>query len=484
MYNERARNLEGVFLTLDAACILAGFGLAILLRVFHESIPGLRAIPSIPWESQAFVRSDYAVLFLANLSAWLIYLRKTRFYVRGEFDDINRVLVVYLKALLLCIFATSAATFAFKVSVSRLLFGYLYVLQFALLFAKQLAVISVSRRIRSDELNRRHALVIGPRTPGSWLCDIISGAHATGHSLVGLLVIDDETERQTANPNVIGSIRDLDKVLYDNPVDDVFIIGSARELSEMAPIAQKLIERGRIVSLVSTLSGGKNGVRGRVTEFNGVPMISFGPMPTDEVQSGTQRFIDIAGSGLALLLLSPLMLLVAAAIKIFDSGPVLFRQERLGLGGRTFTLLKFRSMRSDAEQILAADPELHRQYIANDFKLPPHQDPRISRLGRFLRKSSIDELPQFWNVLRGEMTMVGPRPIVPKEISQYEPYVDLLFSARPGLTGPWQVSGRNQIRYPERAFLDLDYVSSHSVSEDLSIALRTLPAVIRGRGVQ
>ncbi len=139
-------------------------------------------------------------------------------------------------------------------------------------------------------------------------------------------------------------------------------------------------------------------------------------------------------------------------------------------------------MRADAEAVLRSDPELYRRYVEGGYKLPEQRDPRITALGRFLRKSSLDELPQIWNVLKGEMTLVGPRPIVPEEIEKYAPYESLFLAVRPGLTGHWQVSGRSEIAYPDRAFLDLDYVGSHSLLNDLSIILRTVPAVLRRKG--
>jgi lipopolysaccharide/colanic/teichoic acid biosynthesis glycosyltransferase len=139
-------------------------------------------------------------------------------------------------------------------------------------------------------------------------------------------------------------------------------------------------------------------------------------------------------------------------------------------------------MRADAEEVLRNTPRMYRRYVENDFKLPERDDPRISALGRFLRRTSLDELPQLWNVLRGDMTLVGPRPIVPEEIEKYQPYGDLFLSVRPGLTGHWQVSGRSDVQYPERAFMDIDYICSRGMLSDFSIMLRTVPAVLRRKG--
>jgi len=243
-----------------------------------------------------------------------------------------------------------------------------------------------------------------------------------------------------------------------------------------------LIRRGKVVSIVSVMASGLAGVRGRVTEFAGVPMISYGPMPHDEINAFLKRGVDVIVATVGLVIMMPLMAAIAVAIRIFDPGPALFRQVRLGERGRPFQMWKFRSMRTDAEEVLLSDPELYARYVANNYKLADSEDPRISRIGAFLRRTSLDELPQLVNVLKGDMTLVGPRPIVPRELEMYAPYHDLLLSVRPGLTGQWQVNGRSEVPYPQRAHMDLDYVAGHSVGEDFSIMVRTLPSVVRRRG--
>jgi exopolysaccharide biosynthesis polyprenyl glycosylphosphotransferase len=291
-----------------------------------------------------------------------------------------------------------------------------------------------------------------------------------------------EPPRADVKPPVVGDISQLEQTLTDNPVDEVFVVGGVETIASLAPTAQALVERGRTVSLITPLVSSRHAVRGRVTEFSGVPMISFGPMPHDEVGSSLKRALDFTLAACGLLIAAPLLLLVGLMIKLLDPGPVLFSQERLGRNGERFRLYKFRSMRTDAEGRLKADPGLYRRYLENDYKLPDDEDPRISRLGRLLRRTSLDELPQLWNILRGDMSVVGPRPIVPDEISLYEPYADMLLSTRPGLTGHWQVNGRSDIKYPERAFLDLDYIGSNSIASDLSIIVKTFPAVVRRKG--
>ncbi|MGH9264903.1 MAG: sugar transferase [Acidimicrobiales bacterium] len=194
-----------------------------------------------------------------------------------------------------------------------------------------------------------------------------------------------------------------------------------------------------------------------------------------------KRVLDVVLSLLALTVTLPLWLLVAVLVRCTSPGPVFFRQARVGRDGRAFTVLKFRSMCSDAETRLKGTG-LYDTYVATGYKLPVAEEFRVTRVGRFLRKSSVDELPQLLNVLRGDMSMVGPRPVVPPELSCYGDLVDCYLGVRPGITGIWQVSGRSHIQFPERAQLDRDYFHGCSFRMDLAILARTPLAVLRGNG--
>jgi lipopolysaccharide/colanic/teichoic acid biosynthesis glycosyltransferase len=200
-------------------------------------------------------------------------------------------------------------------------------------------------------------------------------------------------------------------------------------------------------------------------------------------EAAATRLIDVVGSAGALLFFLPLLIFVALLVFVTSRGGVFFGQQRIGRGGRMFTCYKFRSMVIDAEQrlqdLLATDPEAQREWL-RDHKL--RRDPRITRIGNFLRRSSLDELPQFFNVLRGEMSLVGPRPIVVGEISRYGRYLASYASVKPGLTGLWQVSGRSNTSYRRRVAMDVAYARAKSVRLDISILLATIPAVIGARG--
>ncbi len=201
------------------------------------------------------------------------------------------------------------------------------------------------------------------------------------------------------------------------------------------------------------------------------------------VGGGLKRLLDVVAAAVALTVLAPLFGMVALAIRLSDPGPVFYGHERVGLGGRRFRCLKFRTMAVDGDRMLAdhlaADPGARAEWRETR-KLK--SDPRVSRLGRVLREYSVDELPQLINVLRGDMSFVGPRPVVTEELERFGPHVNLYLSARPGITGLWQVSGRSDTSYAERVALDSQYVVGWSLLGDLLIVLRTIPAVLGARG--
>jgi lipopolysaccharide/colanic/teichoic acid biosynthesis glycosyltransferase len=193
-----------------------------------------------------------------------------------------------------------------------------------------------------------------------------------------------------------------------------------------------------------------------------------------------KRSLDVIGSGAALLLLSPLFLTIAALIKLEDGGPVLFRQTRVGRFGREFRMFKFRSMRVDAEQRLKELLAKNQHSHGITFKIK--DDPRITRVGRLLRKFSCDELPQFYNVLIGDMSLVGPRPPVPREVALYSLADRRRLAVKPGITCIWQISGRAEIDFPGQVRLDVRYIESRSLRQDIKILCKTIPAVLSGTG--
>lgn len=195
----------------------------------------------------------------------------------------------------------------------------------------------------------------------------------------------------------------------------------------------------------------------------------------------TDFFIGLIGT-LVIVLPSSLIIFIIYKIKGYK-GSVFFTQYRVGLNGEKFKIIKFRSMVENAEEILMANEKLHQKYIENSYKLPPNEDPRLTIIGNFIRKTSIDEFPQFINILRGDMSFIGPRPILDKELEEYsEEEQKLLLSVKPGITGMWQVSGRSEVYYPERCEMELYYPRNQSLALDIKIFFLTIKQVLLGKG--
>ncbi|HGF7617186.1 TPA: sugar transferase [Enterococcus faecium] len=198
-----------------------------------------------------------------------------------------------------------------------------------------------------------------------------------------------------------------------------------------------------------------------------------------------KRSLDIVGGVIGLIPFGIAYGVLFIPYKVgSNKGPMIFNQKRIGENGELFSIYKFRSMRVNADQILQADEELHQKYIANGYKLEPNEDPRITKLGRFIRKTSIDELPQFINVIKGNMSLVGPRPIVTEELEEYKKAgkVSEFLSMKPGITGVWQTAGRSNVGYPDRVFLEISYAKKNSIRFDLKVIGKTIVKVFKKEG--
>jgi exopolysaccharide biosynthesis polyprenyl glycosylphosphotransferase len=264
-------------------------------------------------------------------------------------------------------------------------------------------------------------------------------------------------------------------------LDEVFIL-PGDGVNDLEQVVLSCIKQGKRVHLVPGIFDATL-FRQTLTEIAGVPVLSIGGFGMSRFQAVAKRSLDIVASVLSLLVLGPVFAVVALTVKLSSPGPVLFTQVRLGKGGRRFRMYKFRTMYANAEQILHSDQAIYQKYIDNNCKLPPGEDCRITPVGKLLRTSSLDELPQLFNVLRGDMSLVGPRPIEPPEFVKYGDYGTLRLSVQPGLTGKWQVNGRSEIKdYSRRAALDIEYIRDQSLRTDIDIILKTIPVVLSRKG--
>ena len=297
--------------------------------------------------------------------------------------------------------------------------------------------------------------------------------------VIGHLRFQDEQEGSRLQAPVLGSVKDIEKVLREHVVNEVYFASNGPQHREDVQTAIRSCERFGIPFAIPAC--GYRFARAKPAHEEAIPdgYVHYLSVRNKPIQRAIKRLIDIAVSFTALALLSPLLVGTAIAIKLTSRGGILFKQVRVGMHGRTFNMFKFRSMVVNAEELKSKLAALNEQ-SGPAFKM--RRDPRITAIGRFIRKYSIDELPQLVNVLRGDMTLVGPRPPIPSEVAKYEAWQRRRLSVRPGLTCVWQVSGRNEISFKDWMYLDMQYIDHWSLQRDLELIAKTVPVVLTGRG--
>jgi exopolysaccharide biosynthesis polyprenyl glycosylphosphotransferase len=298
-----------------------------------------------------------------------------------------------------------------------------------------------------------------------------------GFRPVGLVAAGSWDGSANALP-VLGGLGDLRDVIRESGAECVFVAASALTPAEMGAVAKAVRLEGVEVRITASLPEVLSS-RLSVQPFGGVMALSLKPVRLTGSQAIAKRAFDLAVSALGVVVLSPVLLAMAFAVRFSSPGPILYRQRRVGQRGRPFTMLKFRTMEQGAD---AQVEELRLSHGVADvmFKLP--DDPRVTGVGRFLRRFSLDELPQLINVLRGEMSLVGPRPPLPEEVAVYEDWQFDRLEVRPGITGLWQVSGRSDLSFEECVRLDLFYIENWSLAYDLYIIAKTGPVLMSRRG--
>jgi len=299
------------------------------------------------------------------------------------------------------------------------------------------------------------------------------------HEIAGHFTFKREPGAATLAAPHLGDIVDLGAYLMQNPVDEVYFATDIRRHHDAIQQAVACCERLGIPFAIPAHSFQLNRALPADRRAVADGYLHFVLTVTHPVQDAIKRAGDMVLAAAAIVMLSPLLLGVALGIKVTSKGPVFFHQVRVGLRGRYFQMIKFRSMVVDAEARMAHLLAQNEQ-TGPVFKMA--RDPRITAIGRVIRKYSIDELPQLFNILRGDMSIVGPRPPVPSEVAHYLPWQRRRLSVRPGLTCHWQVQGRNQIGFDEWMYLDMQYVDQSSLATDMRLVAKTIPVVVTGQG--
>jgi exopolysaccharide biosynthesis polyprenyl glycosylphosphotransferase len=347
---------------------------------------------------------------------------------------------------------------------------------------EKVAAMLFFRRIRRKGYNYRNILIVGTGPRACHFMELIKFHSEWGLKIIGL--IDEDVSlygREINGHKVIGALKDVADVVHDNVVDEVVFIVPRSWNHKVEEIVFFCETEGIKVQYAIDVFDLKF-AKAKQTDLEGFLLLTFERAPIKVWHLFIKRVFDVFLSGALLLILMPLFVVVSLAVKWTSKGAVFFKQTRSGLNGRKFTLYKFRTMVVNAESLLAG---LHtgNEMTGPVFKMK--NDPRITPLGKFLRKFSIDELPQLWNVFKGDMSIVGPRPPIPEEVKKYDSWQRRRLSMRPGITCLWQVQGRNNITdFNEWARLDLEYIDRWSIWRDLRILAQTVPVVLFGIGAK
>jgi exopolysaccharide biosynthesis polyprenyl glycosylphosphotransferase len=471
MLKERFKLISKLAMALDFAVLSVAFFLAYYIR-FGQIYASQENAPI----------NQYVPVFSLSVIIWIWLLSVNGVYRSFRGKPFNDLFTDLLQGTCFSAGVFGAVIFFLKVEfVSRGFFMFFVVLGFALLLAEKWCMVLLSRSIRRTGYNYRQILLVGTGPRAGRFVELLTSHPEWGFRLIGL--VDDEEERMNSDffgVNVIGTFKDIPRILREKVVDEVVFVVPRKWLEKVQEFIALCELQGIKASVAADIFDLKI-AQAKQTDLAGFPLLSFETTKAVEWQLMVKRAIDLALSGAGLLVLAPFLLAVAAAVKITSPGPVLFKQKRVGLHGRIFTLYKFRSMVPDAQKKQAELLYLN-EMDGPVFKIK--DDPRITPMGKFLRRTSIDELPQLWNVLVGHMSLIGPRPPVPEEVEKYETWQIRRLSMRPGITCLWQISGRNEINFRKWMELDLEYIDSWSLLLDLKIFLRTIPAVLFGAGAR
>jgi exopolysaccharide biosynthesis polyprenyl glycosylphosphotransferase len=474
MFRERAKLFNRLQFVADLLITCAAFPLAHWSRVRLSSIlpvemnrllnPELFPLPNYFWIIGLAIVCWAAAA--SSLGLYRISIRRSGW---------GKVRIALESSIILWLFL-GFLSFALKLDLSRPLIGLFVFYQAVFLTIPRLFVIFRRSHIGHSSKHCRNILIIGTMEKARKMGGLVSRYSDWGFRILGYV----DVNGSPPGKDILGTIADLPKIIENHIVDEIIFVGDRPSLDLLDKILELCKEQGIRMRVAADFFPTK--VSNVSMEFlENVPVMTFSSSPEHGLSLLVKRFLDIVLSFVLILILLPFLIIVGLLVRLTSKGPVIYRQTRCGLYGRKFTLYKIRSMREGAEDVLWEIRHLN-EMDGPVFKM--RNDPRVTPLGRLLRKSSIDELPQFWNVLRGDMSLVGPRAPLPEEVKEYTPWQRRRLSVKPGITCLWQVSGRNEIDFHEWMKLDLHYIDNWSLLLDFKILLRTFPVVLFGKGAR
>ena len=466
MFNEREAVLRKFLIFVDACVLAIAYLCAFLFRdlLAESSLPLLK----------------YWLALVIAIPYWCLALYANGLYRSMRTRTYLEILWAVIKSAAVTFLLLGTFLFLFKLTfMSRLFFLSFMGFSFFFIWLEKTAIFMSSHYVRRQGLNTHRLLVVGTGKRANEFVKKADQHPEWGFELIG--AIDDEPGRgihKLGRLQVIGALEDIPRIFHQEAIDEVVFVVPRSRLNSLQSAIDACETEGVVVTVAVDLFDTKL-ARSSVGELDGLPLLHFRTTHAKEWELLLKRIFDVTASGLGILAVLPLFLVMAILIKVTSKGPVFFRQHRLGLAGRRFTLFKFRTMRQGAHDVLSNVADL------NSMTTPEYKEKKrrwITPIGCFMRKFSIDELPQLLNVFVGHMSIVGPRPTVPDEVDKYKDWQRRRFSMKPGITCLWQVNGRNNIDFEDWMKLDLEYLDNWSLWLDAKILLKTVPVVLFGIG--
>jgi exopolysaccharide biosynthesis polyprenyl glycosylphosphotransferase len=458
----------------DVLLINLAFAIAYWMRYDLQWFAAVDEAYRVPYKSFIPVSLALTLLLLGIYKLSGVYNQP-----RGAswFDEIYRVMTATATGIILVVFVI---VFLFRpFFYSRLIFFYAGLLITVLLSISRLGKRVARNRLRQKGLGVDRLLIVGAGEVGRTVMRNVVAQPALGYHVVGF--VDDDPDKGSTDIGrfkALGNTANIPNLVKELAIDEVIVTLPwmyHRKIVSIIAQCEREQVRVRIVPDIFQMTLSHLDVE----DLGGVPMIGVRDISIGGTELLFKRVMDVAVSLAVMIFLFPVLFLIGLAIRLDSNGPVIFRQLRVGKGEQVFACFKFRSMRDGAEE--EQEQLLHRNEADGPiFKI--RNDPRITRVGRFLRRTSLDELPQVFNVLMGHMSLVGPRPAPPSEVQRYQPWHKRRLEVAPGMTGLWQVSGRSELTFDEMVLLDLYYIENWSPFLDVQILLRTVPKILIGEG--
>ncbi|MEA1968793.1 MAG: sugar transferase [Thermodesulfobacteriota bacterium] len=432
---------------------------------------------------------NYYILLLLIIIAWFISFKWMDMYKSYRQQPFWQFFTAILKSCFMGMILVSLAMYFLHIQgISRLLMGIFLILNILLLTLSKFIIFKVLKKIRTNGHNTRNLLIVGSQTRARQVIEVLETNNAAGYMILGCFDVDEEKLGQSVlnDHKVIGLVKNLEAYLRDNIVDELIFAMPLRKLengdryiafAESMGINVKILPDWELYHLMY-----RPDIAAIMFEdFFGFYTMALQTTPRNEGEMLLKHVGDFLAALALTIILLPVFIAIGIAIKVFSKGSVFYTQERLGMNGRRFMVYKFRTMVEDADELLKELAEMN-EADGPAFKIK--NDPRIiPYVGTFLRKSSLDELPQLFNVLKTEMSLVGPRPPIPKEVDEYSVWHRRRLSMKPGMTCLWQIApGRNDLSFEEWMKLDLKYIDNWPLFNDFKILVLTAKAVLTGAG--